>query len=313
MKFVFIMDPLDKVKAHKDTSYFLMLAAWQRNHEVYYLNQNDLFLDHDRVMGTATRVDVHEDNKQPFTSHQPSLLSLSDIDVIFIRTDPPFDRRYFYTTLLLDNLPASVQIINRPQTLRDWNEKLAALYYPQLTPATLISNSVEKIGDMLARHKKLTVKPVDGHGGQGIIFIEQGDSNWRDKVRESTHQESHWVVAQEYLPAAAQGDKRILLIDGEPIGGILRVHADGVELNNLDAGGRAVACELDADDLEICAAVKEDLISKGVIFCGIDVIGGKLIEVNVTSPTGLQELSRFSGIEHHNRFIERLEKPLNTI
>ena len=307
MEIVFIMDPLDGVKAHKDTSYFLMLAAQQHNHSVHYLNQNDLYLDHDQVMGSVTTVKVHEDIDKPFSDHETKVLNLKDVDVIFIRTDPPFDRRYFYTTLLLDNLPASVKIINRPQTLRDWNEKLAALYFPQFTPSTLISNSVEQIGKMLERHHKLTVKPVDGHGGQGIIFIEQTDTDWQDKVRHSTREQSHWVVAQEYLPAASKGDKRILLIDGEPIGGILRVHAQGVELNNLDAGGRAVACELDADDLKICAAIKTELIERGVIFCGIDVIGGKLIEINVTSPTGLQELSRFSGINHHHDFIKRLE------
>ena len=307
MNFVFIMDPLEGVKAHKDTSYFLMLAAQQHNHSVHYLNQNDVYLDHDQVMAKVTRVEVHEDIDSPFSGHTPMRLNLAEADVIFIRTDPPFDRRYFYTTLLLDNLPPSVKIINRPQTLRDWNEKLAALYYPEFTPKTLISNSIEEIGKMLASHHKLTVKPVDGHGGQGIIFIEHSDDDWQDKVRHSTHDQSHWVVAQEYLPAASKGDKRILLIDGEPIGGILRVHAEGVELNNLDAGGKAVACELDADDLEICAAIKDDLIDKGVIFCGIDVIGGKLIEINVTSPTGLQELTRFSGIDHHHNFIKRLE------
>ena len=311
MKFVFIMDPLDGVKAHKDTSYFLMLAAHQYDHTVYHLDQDDLFLQHDQVMATVTTVDVHENHDQPFTEHDSGQINLADVDVIFIRTDPPFDRRYFYTTLILDYLPASVKIINRPQTLRDWNEKLAALYFPKFTPATLISKSVEQIGKMFDRHKKLTVKPVDGHGGQGIIFIQQGDTDWQDKVRHSTRGQSQWVVTQEYLEAAVQGDKRILLVNGEPIGGILRVHAHGVELNNLDAGGSAHACELDADDLKICAAIKGDLIEKEIFFCGVDVIGGKLIEINVTSPTGLRELTQFSGINHHHKIIEQLEQIVN--
>lgn len=302
------MDPLDGVKAHKDTSYLLMLAAHDRNHTIHHLDQGDIYLKHDQVMATVTTVDVHENHDQPFTEHTRAQISLAEVDVIFIRTDPPFDRRYFYTTLLLDYLPASVKIVNRPQTLRDWNEKLAALYYPEYTPPTLISNSVELIGEMLQCHGKLTVKPVDGHGGQGIIFLQYGDDDWRDRLLESTHEQSHWVVSQAYLPAAAQGDKRILLVDGEPIGGILRVHAHGVELNNLDAGGTAHACELDSDDLKICAAIKSDLIEKEVFFCGIDVIGGKLIEINVTSPTGLRELTHFSGINHHHQIIERLEQ-----
>ncbi len=307
MKFVFIMDPLDGVKAHKDTSYFLMLAAHQRGHVVHHLDQNDIFLQHDQVMASVTTVDVHENHEQPFTEHHRQKIDLADVDVIFIRTDPPFDRRYFYLTLLLEYLPAKVKIVNRPQTLRDWNEKLAALFYPQFTPQTLVSNSAEEIGLMLAKHQKLTVKPVDGHGGEGIIFIEVSEPDWQEKVSESTKQGTQWVVAQEYLPAAAQGDKRILLVDGEPIGGILRVHAPGIELNNLDAGGTAHACELDLHDLEICAALKDDFIDKGIFFCGIDVIGGKLIEINVTSPTGLRELSNFSGVGHHLNIIERLE------
>jgi len=307
MKFVFIMDPLDGVKAHKDTSYFLMLAAHQKGHAIYHLDQNDVFLQHDQVMASVTTVDVHENHDQPFTENNRQKISLADVDVIFIRTDPPFDRRYFYLTLLLEYLPGKVKIINDPQTLRDWNEKLAALFYPQFTPQTLISNSVEEIGVLLKQQQKLTIKPVDGHGGEGIIFIEASDADWRQRVDESTKQETEWVVAQEYLPAAAQGDKRILLVDGEPIGGILRVHAQGVELNNLDAGGSAHACELDQHDLEICAALKNDFINKGIFFCGIDVIGGKLIEVNVTSPTGLRELTRFSGVDHHLNIIERLE------
>ncbi len=142
MKFVFIMDPLDEVKAHKDTSYYLMLAAHQYNHTVLHLDQGDLYLQHDRVMATVTIVDVHENHDQPFTEHDKQQINLADVDVIFIRTDPPFDRRYFYTTLILDYLPATVRIINRPQTLRDWNEKLAALYFPEYTPPTLISNSI---------------------------------------------------------------------------------------------------------------------------------------------------------------------------
>ncbi len=307
MKFVFIMDPLDGVKAHKDTSYFLMLAAHQRGHVVHHLDQNNVFIQHDQVMATVTTVDVHENHEQPFTQSHKQKINLADVDAIFIRTDPPFDRRYFYLTLLLEYLPAKVKIINRPQTLRDWNEKLAALFYPEFTPQTLISNSVTEIGAMLAKFERLTIKPVDGHGGEGIIFVDNSQADWQQQVSEATQNQTHWVVAQEYLPAASQGDKRILLVEGEPIGGILRVHAHDQELNNLDAGGTAHACELDQHDLEICRALKNNFINKGIFFCGIDVIGGKLIEINVTSPTGLRELTQFSGVDHHLNIIRKLE------
>jgi len=156
---------------------------------------------------------------------------------------------------------------------------------------------------------RITVKPVDGHGGKGIIFLEKNtpQEQRKQQLSEATHQERHWVIAQEYLPAAREGDKRILLLDGQPLGAILRVHAEGVELNNLDQGGSAQPSELTERDKQICALMQQDLVDHGVRFAGIDVIGGMLIEVNITSPTGLQEMSRFDRRDHHLRIIETLE------
>ena len=162
-----------------------------------------------------------------------------------------------------------------------------------------------QIVEFAGEYDRITVKPIDGYGGKGIFFYAAGDDT--AVLDEATHQGAHWVIAQEYLPAAREGDKRILLVDGEPIGAILRVHAEGQELNNMDMGGKPVPCELDADDLAICAALKPHLRRMQAFFVGIDVIGGKLIEINVTSPTGLQELSRFSGVDHHIEIIQRLE------
>ena len=189
--------------------------------------------------------------------------------------------------------------------MRDWNEKLGAIHFPELTPNTCVSNRVEQIIEFAGRHERITVKPIDGYGGKGIFFYSPGEDT--ALLEEATHQGTHWVIAQEYLPAAKEGDKRILMVDGEPIGAILRVHAEGQELNNMDMGGKPVPCELDDDDRAICAALKPHLVEKEAFFVGIDVIGGKLIEINVTSPTGLQELSRFSGVDHHHEIIRRLE------
>ncbi len=306
MRHAFIMDPLETVKPHKDTTYFLMLAAAERGHEVCACQQSDLFLQHDQLYAKVQWLQVNDDKNTPFEVLKTETIALATTDAAWLRTDPPFNRRYFYTTLLLDFLPPKVKVLNRPEGVRNWNEKLAALYYPQHTPQTCIANQVSELEAFSKQHDRITIKPIDGFGGKGIFFFSDGDD--LKLLEQATYAGSHWVIAQEFLPAAAEGDKRILLVEGEPIGGILRVHAKGEELNNLDMGGKAIPCELDEDDLAICAALKPGLIEQGVFFVGIDVIGGKLIEVNVTSPTGLQELSAFSGIAHHHRIIEKLEE-----
>lgn len=306
MKHAFIMDPLEKVKPWKDTSYFLMLAAYDRGHEVCYLDQQSLYLEHDQLMARVSWLKVQDDHESPFEIINEVTVSMAEMNVVWLRTDPPFDRRYFYTTLLLDFLPSDVKVVNRPDGVRDWNEKLSAIHFPAHTPKTCVSNKLEELKQFAARHDRITVKPVDGFGGKGIFFYTQGKEP-ESLLDKATHDGAHWVIAQEYLPAAKEGDKRILMVDGDVIGAILRVHAAGEELNNMDMGGKAVATELDKDDLAICEAIRPQLVEKGVFFVGIDVIGGKLIEINVTSPTGLQELSKFSGIAHHHNIIQRLE------
>lgn len=307
MKHAFIMDPLDGVKPHKDTTYFLMLAAHERGHEVFYVDPATLSLHHDEVYATVVKAEVSADHEQPFHCEPQVSCALATMDAVWIRQDPPFDRSYFYVTLLLDQLPAPVQIINRPVTVRNWNEKLAALRYPDFTPKTLVSRSGQEIAGFLREQKRITVKPVDGHGGKGIIFLDVGEEGLSEQLDRATHGGRHWVVAQQYLPAAHEGDKRILLLDGEPLGAILRVHADGAELNNLDQGGSAQQSQLDQQDWRICEAMRDDLVAHGVRFAGIDVIGGMLIEINITSPTGLQEMSRFDGADYHHRVMASFE------
>ena len=305
MRHAFIMDPLESVKAWKDTSYFLMLACQQRGHKVCYLDQKSLWLEHNQLRGKVIWLEVHDDIDQPFTQLEAEDIDMGTMDAVWIRTDPPFDRRYFYTTLMLDFLPTTTRVINRPSGIRNWNEKLAAINFAQFTPQTRVTNDIDVIREMADQHGRVTVKPIDGFGGKGIVFFAPGDDV--EVLKQSTHNGQHWVISQEYLLAAKDGDKRILLLDGEPLGGILRVHAEGVELNNMDAGGTPVPCELDQRDLEICAALKADLIEQGVFFSGIDIIGGMLIEVNVTSPTGLQELSRFKQTDFHHQIISATE------
>lgn len=299
------MDPLGSVKPWKDTTYFLMRACVERGHTVGYADPGWLSLRHDEPYSRIQWLDVRDDHDVPFTVLSDETVPLSRADAVWLRTDPPFDRGYLYTTLLLDFLPPTTRVINRPQGVRDWNEKLAALAFPRYTPRTLVSNSAEEILAFADRIGRITVKPVDGHGGKGIVFFSPGEDP--SPLEAATRAGRHWVVSQEYLPAAREGDKRILLLQGDPLGSILRVHAEGVELNNLDQGGSAQPVDLTPRDREICAELKPALVSRGIFFAGIDVIGGQLIEVNVTSPTGLQEMSRFSGEPLHHRIISALE------
>ena len=305
MKHAFIMDPLSAVKSWKDTSYYLMKACQERGHQVCYLDQTWLWLDHDKLMSKVQWVQVNDDKDQPFTVIDERTIALAEVDAVWLRTDPPFNRRYFYTTLLLDFLPASTRVLNRPSGVRNWNEKLAALVFPEYTPRTVVSNNIDDIKRFAEVQGKITIKPVDGFGGKGIVFYEPGDDD--QLLHNATHDGRHWVIAQSYLPEASEGDKRILMLNGEPLGGILRLHAEGAELNNLDQGGSALPIELDERDLEICAGLKSQLIEQGIFFVGIDIIGGMLIEVNVTSPTGLQELSRFHDCDYHHRIVAALE------
>ncbi len=306
MKVAFLMDPLESVKAYKDTTYFLMLAAHERNHEVFYFNQNSMRVVDGAPLAHLERVIVHDSSDCPFSVVDAAERQLGGMDAIFVRTDPPVDRSYIYSTLLLDLLGGSTVVVNRPSGIRNWNEKLAALFYPDVTPATVVTRSKSEIRSCAERHGRLTLKPIDGHGGEGIVFFEPGDAD--SAIDQLTLGGRHLIIAQEYLHAADAGDKRVHLLNGEPFGCILRMHAEGKELNNLDQGGQAMPAQIDETDRSICDTIKDGLIEQGIFYAGIDVIGGKLIEINVTSPTGLQELCRFDGVPYHHRIVAALEK-----
>lgn len=305
MQFAFIMDPLASVKPWKDTSYYIMKACQERGHRVCYLDQQWLWLDHDHLNSRVQWLQINDDNEAPFTVLSEEIIPLSKMDAIWLRTDPPFDRRYFYTTLLLDYLPRTTRVLNRPEGVRNWNEKFAALKFPAYTPTTIVTSDIEEIKAFAEKQQRIIVKPVDGFGGKGIVFFTSGEDD--AVLKQATHQGRHWVIAQEYLPAASEGDKRILMLNGDPMGAILRLHAEGQELNNLDQGATAHPATLTDQDLRLCSALKAGLIEQGVFFVGIDVIGNKLIEVNVTSPTGLQELCRFDQTDFHHQMIAVLE------
>ena len=312
MKHAFVMDPLAAVKPWKDTTYFLMLAARQRGHQVCHLEPHALRLEHNRAHARVSWLEVNEDPARPFNLLEQTDCALSEMDAVWIRANPPFDRRYFYTTLLLDNLPATTRVLNRPSGIRNWNEKLAALHYPELTPPTRVTNNSDDLKQFSQTHGRITIKPIDGFGGKGIIFYDAGDDNGStngsdNPLTTATHNNQRWVIAQQYLPAAREGDKRILLLNGAPLGAILRIHAKDAELNNLDAGATPHPAELTPQDHQTCQTLKPGLLQQGIFLAGIDIIGNMLIEINVTSPTGLQELCQFNDEDYNHQIIEALE------
>ena len=306
MKHAFLMDPLAGIKPWKDTTYFLIRACMERGHDVCHIDQRALWLAHEKPRAAVDWLELDPDAEIPLRAVRREEIDLAQCDAVWIRTDPPFDRRYFYTTLLLDRLPASARVVNRPSGIRNLNEKLGALAHPQYTPPTIVTRDAARIEDFARQHERITLKPVDGFGGRDILFYRAGEDPAIPS--RATRDGAHITIAQAYLPAAKDGDKRILLLNGEPLGAILRLHAEGKELNNLDAGGAAHPSELTPRDLEICAALKPSLVAQGIFFAGIDIIGGMLIEINVTSPTGLQELCAFTGEKFHHRIVEALER-----
>ena len=329
------MNPLDTVKPSKDTTYFLMWAAFSRGHEVYSIDQNDLEvrLDHTSVDGVGelftkvTPVDVIDPRvlfrrqsqevesggtQSPFDKKADVVMSLAEMDVVWVRTDPPFDRRYFYTTLLLDLLPESVLVLNRPDSLRNWNEKISALFFSQYTPKTLITSGLTQALEFLKREKKAVLKPIDGFGGKGISILDASElEKAEQKIQLLIGHENKKIILQQFVPEADQGDKRILLVDGEPIGAILRVAGVKGGLNNLDQGGSAHASELSERERQICAELGPRLKKEGLFFVGIDMLGDYLTEINVTSPTGLQEMSRFLQKPLHIEMIKKIEGKVN--
>ena len=305
MRFAFLMDPIERVLVDKDTTFALMLEAQRRGHEVYTIGPADLIGARGTVYGTMWRTRVRAVAPPGhFERDTPEVLDVGALDAVFIRTDPPFDAQYLYNTLLLEQVRGRVLIVNDPRGIRDANEKLYAMHFPAVTPRTIVS---AKEADIRAFLEELggpgVMKPLDGAGGRGIMVVDLADKNFRSIVETLTMEGKRFAMVQEFLPAVREGDKRVLLLDGEPLGAILRVPREDESRSNIHVGGRVEPCELDEHDRAIIAAVGERLRRDGLYFVGLDVIGGRLTEVNVTSPTGIQELSRFTGSEPEAKVI----------
>lgn len=311
MRFVFVMDTLDRVHHLKDTSFAFIRAAQRRGHESYHCLPRDLSVRGGDVFATTHPVRIIDDFPYIALSRGQGRieLPLADVDAVFIRKDPPFDQAYLFATLLLERARGKTLVVNDPRGLRDANEKLYAMNFPEWTPRTIVTADRDQIHAFVAQVGGLAViKPLDAAGGMGVIQLRKDDKNVRAIVDLLTQEGERLAMVQAFLPAVSVGDKRVLLLDGEPLGAILRVPRGDDIRSNIHAGGSVVATDLTAREREMVAALAPRLRADGLYFVGLDVIGEHLTEVNVTSPTGIQELSRFVGADKADDVITWAER-----
>lgn len=303
-----LMDPIGSIKYEKDSTLAMLLAAQARGWELHYLEQADLTLRDGTAHARRRRLNVAPDPQRWFEFGAESEGPLAALDVVLMRKDPPFDMQYVYTTYLLERAEAAgVLVVNKPQSLRDCNEKLFTAWFPRCTPPTLVTRAAAPLRDFLAEQGDIVLKPLGGMGGESVFRLRRGDPNVNVVIETLTRDETEYAMAQRYLPEIAEGDKRILLVDGEPIPyALARVPAPGETRGNLAAGGRGVGVPLTERDRWICAQVGPVLREKGLLFAGLDVIGEFLTEINVTSPTCIRELDKLYGLDIAGRLLDAI-------
>jgi len=300
------MDPIDTMVVARDTSLALMIEAQNRGHEMWWFTPNDVFYDVGVVKARGRRVSVSLNEAKHYETREEAARALDDFDVILIRQDPPFDMGYISNTYLLERTKALV--LNPPMGVRNISEKMSIMHFPELTPKTWIGRDIDALEDFAGRFDQVVLKVLYLMGGDGVIKLRAADVDFRTraaKFMEAAGREP--ILAQEFLPAVSGGDKRLFVLDGEPFGAVKRMPQEGEFRANLHAGGVAHAAEVDDDDRRIAAAVAPLLKREGILFAGLDVIAGKLIEINVTSPTLVQELKRFSGLDLPKAFWDKVE------
>lgn len=287
-----VMDPISAITIKKDSSFAMLLAAQSKGWSLYYMEQQDLFLHQCIVSAEMKPLRVFEDAEKWFELGERQTLPLADLDAILMRKDPPFDMEYIYSTYLLEQAEAAgVLVVNHPQSLRDANEKLYTAWFPQCCPPTLVTRKKHLIRDFQQHHQDIILKPLDGMGGASIFRVKQDDPNFSVIIETLTEHGRKSVMVQKFIPDIVDGDKRILMINGEPVPyALARIPAEGETRGNLAAGGRAEGRPLTERDRWICQQVGPTLREKGLLFVGLDVIGNYLTEINVTSPTCIREL-----------------------
>ena len=289
------MDPIESVNIDADSTFVLALEAQARGHALYHYSPRRLSLKQDRLTARGQRLEVRRERGRHFTLGPLETIDLAGIDVILMRQDPPFDMAYITATHLLEHVRETTLVVNDPVSVRNAPEKLFATHFSSLMPPTIVTSEREEIVAFRREHGDIILKPLFGNGGAGVFHLRPEDDNLNALLELFTTLYREPIMVQRYLPAIREGDKRIVLIDGEAVGGVLRVPAAGEARANLHVGGEARKTDLTKREREICAALGPVLKEQGLIFVGIDVIGDYLTEINVTSPTGLQEINRLDG------------------
>lgn len=307
LKVAIQMDPIGPIDINADSSFRIAEEAQARGHTLFYYTPDKLAYQEGRVTARGWPLTVQRVKGDHFSLDDEVEVDLSDFDVVWLRQDPPFDMGYITTTHILDMIHPDTLVVNDPTWVRNYPEKLLVLDFPDLTPPTMIARDLATLKDFRARHGDVILKPLYGNGGAGVFKLRQDDSNLASLHEMLTGINREPLIMQKFLPDVSKGDKRVILVDGEPVGAINRVPAAGETRSNMHVGGRPEKVELTARDLEICAAIGPLLREKGQIFVGIDVIGDWLTEINVTSPTGLQELERFDGTNVTAKIWEAIE------
>ena len=314
MKLGMVMDPIETVKTYKDSSFAMLLAAQKRGWELNYMEMRDLYVRDGRPFARMRTLSVVDQKSDFFQFHDDRHLPLDSLDVIIQRKDPPFDMEYIYSTYILELAEkAGSIIVNKPQSLRDANEKMFTTWFPQATPPTLITREAGLIKAFIAEHKDTIIKPLDMMGGSSIFRITADSPNVNVIIETLTERGDVFTMIQRYIPDVVKtGDKRILLIDGEPNGyALARMPSDGETRANLAAGGKGVAVEMTERDHWLCQQIGPTLKEMGLIFVGLDVIGDYVTEINVTSPTGIREVDEQKGIDIGGMLMDALERRKN--
>jgi glutathione synthase len=308
LKIGVVMDPIADINIDKDTTFVLLLEAQQRHHEIYYMELDDLFIRGGTPCGHSRAVQVAR-GAPHYQLGERKTGALEDFDVILMRKDPPFDMRFFFATHLLSLVDEQkCFVMNHPKGLREANEKLYALRFPEQIPQTLVTSDRQRLKEfMVELGGEMIVKPLDGCGGSGVFYLNQQDRNTNSILEAATENGRKLVMGQRYLPEIRQGDKRIIVLNGEPLGAVLRVPLEEETRGNIHVGGQCVKTEVTERDREICAALAPLLGADGLYFVGLDVIGSYLTEVNVTSPTGIQEINSLNGVHLESQVIDFIE------
>ena len=310
MKLAIILDPLEEIKTYKDTTYAMMREAAARGHQLFTLMQSDVLLRDGVVVGNARALTLLDDVHDWYRSGDVTATPLKNFDAVLMRKDPPFDMEYIYSTYLLELAEAQgAKVFNKPRAIRDYNEKLAIAKFAQFTAPTLVARDADEVRSFISQHGDCVVKPLDGMGGTGIFRVSPTEPNLNAILETLMRDGAQTIMAQKYIPAISKGDKRVLVIDGEPIPyALARIPKAGETRGNLARGGTGVAQPLSTRDREIATALGPQLKADGLLLVGLDIIGDYLTEVNVTSPTCMQEIQQQTGFSAAAKMIDALER-----